>query len=182
MIRRILFPLLMLLPAGVFLINSANADNLDAAAVRRFQAQTTTAMQGKADDQFQLGEMYEKGIGTRADMAMAYLWYNKAAVQGHAAAREKIVVLEKTKASSVEEQARVDAAMRALQQQSDRDRARPAEAAKARVNPPPPAKAPEPVTPAKPATTDTSKDKAPDGEFSSNPCKGPQAKFLSTCN
>lgn len=182
--RRIHFSLLLLLPAVALLLNTAAADNLDAAAVRRFQTQTTAAMQGKADDQFRLGQMYEKGEGTRTDLAMAYLWYNRAALQGHASAKEKTAALDKSKEGSAEEQTRVDAVMRALQQQSDRDKGKAAEAAKARANPPPaPAKAPEPVTPAKPpAPANAGKDKAPDGEFSSNPCKGPQAKFLSTCN
>ncbi len=180
--QKIHFLLLALLLAGTFLPGIAAADNLNPAAVRRFQALTTTAMQGKADDQFRLGEMYEKGDGTRADLAMAYLWYNKAAVQGHSAAKEKIAALDKTKAGSAEEQARVEATMRALQQQPGRDKAKPADNSKARPTPPPAARAPVPATPAKPITADANKGKEPEGEFSSNPCKGPQAKFLSTCN
>lgn len=197
---RIYFSLPVVLSTWAFLFSAATADTLDNAAVRRFQSQTSSAMQGKAEEQFRLGEMYEKGEGTHSDLAMAYLWYNRAASQGHAVAKEKIANMDKNKAGVSEEQARVDAAMRALQQQSDRDRpkpaAKPAEAAKPQPAPQPAtrpvAKAPEAVAPApttapvKPASTDAvaapEKGKPADGGFSSNPCKGPQAKFLSTCN
>jgi len=186
--RKINFSFWALFPAGIFLLNIAAADTLDAASVRRFQSQTTAATQGKADDQFRLGEMYEQGQGTRTDLAMAYLWYNKAASQGHAAAKEKIAIMDQNKAGGSDEQARVDAAMRALQQQSDRDKAKPSargekpvEAAKPQQKAAPVAKVPEPSQPPAPATPPAPA-KATEGEFSTNPCKGPQAKFLSTCN
>jgi hypothetical protein len=40
------------------------------------------AQQGKADAQTQVGELYERGIGTVADYATAASWYQKAANQG----------------------------------------------------------------------------------------------------
>lgn len=212
----------------------------DPAADREFQARLTQAMQGDADAQYRVGEMYEQGIGTGKDAAMAYLWFNKAANSGNARARDKLTAAEKADAN---EQSRVNGAMRALQQQSvDQDTAAKQKAAvdarrvqqdeaarlarekaaaaaaaqaaaeasaKARaeaaaraaaaakpvpkpveppkpapvaVTPPPaPAKpAPAPVAAAKPAAGKTSE--AEQDEFKANPCKGPQAKFLSTCN
>jgi hypothetical protein len=206
----------------------------DPAAEREYQTQLNLALKGNADSQFRIGEMYETGSGVKKDPAMAYIWYNKAAVQGSARAKEKVVSLDKAKTETAEEQSRVNAAMRALQQHSEleatkqRERERIAAEARARekaaadaaahartVSTPPPAvvrpapaavttpppaavtapapasvPAPAPVAakpvipdarlaPAKPAD----KPKEPESvEFSSNPCKGPQAKFLSTCN
>lgn len=197
------------------------------AATREFNTQMNLALKGNADDQYRLGEMYELGRGTRPDAAMAYLWFNKAAMQGNARARDKIANWDKNKAETVEEQTRVNAAMRALQQQADHEAARHREkekstaearahqqadqdaakqreraaaeaaaAAKAKaaapVESPKPATAaatkpeavsatrqPKPATAAKPATKGS---EAENAEFSANPCKGPQAKFLSTCN
>lgn len=215
------------------------AEQLDSRSTQQFEAQLTNAMKGDAEAQYRIGEMYENGHGTNRDMAMAYLWYNKSAFQGNPRAREKIAALDKSKTGSAEEQARVNAAMRALQQQSAQEATRQrekdkaatdararqqteetaraqkaaAEAARARTVTPVPATAVAPVAkpaapagrpadprsatagpevakpaatvtkPAEPAKTPppTAKDSG-NTEFSANPCKGPQAKFLSTCN
>lgn len=217
----------------------------DPAADREFQARLNQAMQGDADAQYRVGEMYEQGIGIGKDPAMAYLWYNKAANSGNARAKDKLTAAEKV---DVNEQSRVNGAMRALQQQSvDQDvakqkaavdarrvqqdeaarvarekaaaaaaataaaeaaaRARAEAAAKARadaaakaasqtaaakqppkpIEPPKPAPAvvaapaavakPAPAPAPAPKTAEADKD-----EFKANPCKGPQAKFMSTCN
>jgi hypothetical protein len=216
----------MLAGAALFAAGPARADQLDAQAVQQFEAQQALAMKGNADSQYRIGEMYEQGLGTKRDPSMAFLWFNKAAIQGNPRAKEKLASLEsKSRAESAEEQARVNAAMRALQQseqqevakqkavaearrlQQQEDVARAnkekaaAEAAAAaaaaaaarakaestRVVTAPAAKpaAPEPVAakpaaPAKPAPA-TKTSEADKAEFSANPCKGPQAKFLSTC-
>ena len=168
----------------------------DSAAQREFNTLMSRSAKGNADDQYRLGEMYEKGVGTAPDIAMAYLWFNKAALQGHVRAKERLSSMEKNRPESTEEQARVDAAMRALQQQSEHDatrqrakekpgtetRPQPAKAAPV-VKPAEPAPAkPVAATPAPASTKEENKEKGTGaGEFSSNPCKGPQAKFLSTC-
>lgn len=205
--------------AGALLLTAtaAQADKLDPKSVEQFQAQLNMAMQGNADAQFRVGEMYEQGLGTASDGSMAFLWFNKASIQGNARAKEKLAALDsKAKAESAEEQDRVNAAMRALQQQQDQDNAKlkaaaeaarnrqteeltkqkaaaeaaaaakakadataKAEAAKAAATAKP-APAPTPAAATTPAAKPAAKKEA-EAEFSANPCKGPQAKFLSTC-
>ncbi len=205
--------------AGAFLLGAGTAwaaDKLDPRSVEQFQTQLNMAMQGNADAQYRVGEMYEQGLGTASDPSMAFLWFNKASIQGNARAKEKLGVLDnKAKAESADEQDRVNAAMRALQQQQGQDVVRQKAAADAARNrqaeeaarqkaaaelaaarakadaaakaeaaakaaaakaAPAPAAAPAATTAAKPATK-----KEAETEFSANPCKGPQAKFLSTC-
>jgi TPR repeat protein len=52
----------------------------------RFSATTVSASRGEVDSQFNLGNMYEKGIGTSIDYQQAREWYGKAAATGHAKA------------------------------------------------------------------------------------------------
>lgn len=202
--------------AGAFLMAAGTAwgDKLDPKSVEQFQTQLNMAMQGSADAQYRVGEMYEQGIGTAQNSSMAFLWFNKASIQGNAKAKEKLVLIDnKSKAETAVEQDRVNAAMRALQQQ-DQDvnkqkaaeaarnrqadeaarqkaaaeaaaRAK-AEAAAAKTTVPKPAAAPAPApaaaaAPAPAAAAKPAPKKEAEPEFSANPCKGPQAKFLSTC-
>jgi nucleoid-associated protein YgaU len=189
--------------AGAFLLASGTAwaDKLDTKSVEQFQAQVNMAMQGDADAQYQVGEMYEQGLGTTRDLNLAFLWFNKASTQGNARAKAKLAAMDnKNSAETAKEQDRVNAAMRALQQQQDQEltkqkaaaaRNRQADeapkqkaaveaaAAKARAEAAAKAKAPPVPAPA-PAAKPAPKKEA-EAEFSANPCKGPQAKFLSTC-
>lgn len=189
--------------AGALLLaaGAAWADKLDTKSVEQFQAQVNTAMQGDADAQYRVGEMYEQGLGTPRDLNMAFLWYNKASIQGNARASAKLAAMDnKTSGETSREQERVNAAMRALQQQQDQELAKQkaaaarnrqaeeapkqkaaaeAAAAKARAEAAAKAKAPPVPAPA-PAAKPVPKKEA-EAEFSANPCKGPQAKFLSTC-
>ena len=48
------------------------------------------AMQGHADSQFNLGDMFENGRGVTHDRAEALRWYRMAAAQGHAGAAKAI--------------------------------------------------------------------------------------------
>jgi TPR repeat protein len=48
---------------------------------------------GHADSQFNLGLMYEQGIGTRKDEKEAVVWYGKSASQGNSAAQFNLGVL-----------------------------------------------------------------------------------------
>lgn len=51
------------------------------------------AEEGHADSQFNLGLMYEKGIGVSQDEREAVVWYQKAALQGHSYAQFNLAVL-----------------------------------------------------------------------------------------
>lgn len=200
---------------GTFLLvaGTAWADKMDPRSVEQFQTQLNMAMQGNADAQFRVGEMYEQGLGTARDGSMAFLWFNKASIQGNARAKEKLAAMDtKAKAETADEQERVNAAMRALQQQDNNDvvrqkadaaRNRQAEeaakqkaaaelaAARAKADAAARAEAAAKAAAAKPAPAPAAAAPAPaakpvvkkeaDTEFSANPCKGPQAKFLSTC-
>jgi TPR repeat protein len=59
-------------------------------AVKEFR---TAAEEGHADSQFNLGLMYEKGIGVSKDEKEAVAWYLKAALQGKSYAQYNLAVL-----------------------------------------------------------------------------------------
>ncbi|UCC55517.1 MAG: sel1 repeat family protein [Gammaproteobacteria bacterium] len=52
----------------------------------RFSRTEARAARGDVDNQYDLGNMYEKGIGTRINYQQARDWYEKAAAAGHAGA------------------------------------------------------------------------------------------------
>lgn len=64
-----------------------------AAASAAFMA---LAERGQAKAQFNLGFMYEKGLGAPADDGEAMKWYRKAAEQGHAGAQNNLGVMYET--------------------------------------------------------------------------------------
>lgn len=70
-------------------ISAYEAGNLPL-AVKEFRA---AAEEGHADSQFNLGLMYEKGIGVGKDENEALTWYLKAALQGNAYAQFNLAVL-----------------------------------------------------------------------------------------
>ena len=49
----------------------------------RFALPCASAELGDPEEQFALGRLYEKGVGTPVDKGMALYWYEKAAEQGH---------------------------------------------------------------------------------------------------
>jgi len=55
-----------------------------------FQIHQSKANQGVADAQFNLGLLYERGVGTPQDTKQAVYWYTKAAEQGHVQAQYKL--------------------------------------------------------------------------------------------
>ncbi len=82
---------------------SARADfNAGVAAYNRgdyaaaFAEFTALAERGQAKAQFNLGFMYEKGLGAPADDGEAMKWYRKAAEQGHAGAQNNLGVMYET--------------------------------------------------------------------------------------
>jgi TPR repeat protein len=58
-----------------------------------YQEFLAAAEEGHADSQFNVGLMYEKGIGVGKDEAEAVVWYGKSAAQGHSAAQYNLGVL-----------------------------------------------------------------------------------------
>ncbi len=52
-----------------------------------FKLSLPLAERGGAEAQYNLGFMYEHGLGVSRDEAEAVTWYRKAAEQGHAAAQ-----------------------------------------------------------------------------------------------
>ncbi|QDV22539.1 tetratricopeptide repeat protein [Aureliella helgolandensis] len=70
-------------------IAAYQANNLPLA----FQEFQIAALKGHADSQFNLGLMYEQGIGVGRDETQAVLWYDKAATQGSSAAQFNLGVL-----------------------------------------------------------------------------------------
>ncbi len=61
-----------------------------ATALREFRL---LAKQGRADAQFRLGFMYDKGKGVPEDYVQAYFWYDIAARQGNAGARYSLGIM-----------------------------------------------------------------------------------------
>jgi TPR repeat protein len=58
-----------------------------------FEEFRASAEQGHLDSQFNLGLMYEQGIGVRKDEQAAIVWYRKAAEQGNSNAQFNLAVL-----------------------------------------------------------------------------------------
>lgn len=54
---------------------------------------TTAAEAGEAEAQFQLGEMFRRGLGVRANPRLAKSWYERASGQGHGAAAGELGIL-----------------------------------------------------------------------------------------
>ena len=67
--------------------------NADANMIDAFEWYEQAADQGFAPAQYRLGNMYEKGLGTQRDYAMAKTWYQLAAEQGNASAMHNLAVL-----------------------------------------------------------------------------------------
>jgi localization factor PodJL len=62
--------------AGLFAFNRGDY----AAAVRQFEP---AAREGDADAQYWLGRLYAEGLGRPRDPVTAYVWFDRAAAQGH---------------------------------------------------------------------------------------------------
>ena len=177
----------------------------DEVAVRLFEVQMALAKSGDAAGQFHVGEMYEQGLGTDQDLQKAQTWYKKSAGQGHEPAKKKLATWDRAKKEAMKDEAaaveEAIAAQLARDREAAKSRERAAAAAKTKAEKQTKAqqaaksreraaaeksrreaaaraakakKAPAPVKAKGPAP------KEEEG-FSANPCKGPSAKFLSTC-
>jgi Sel1 repeat len=182
---------------GIFIFSSsATGENqLDEVSNSLFRIQLEQAKKGNAHDQFAVGQMFEKGLGTPRDLTKAHSWYQKSADQGFREARRKLENWAETKAA--EERAGNLARQneqRRLQQETVRKKKK--KVAKKKV-----LKKATPVVPAldkkqaqakETAMADSDvveksvkeagdKDREKPKGFSVNPCEGPTAKFLTTC-
>ncbi|HEY0721342.1 MAG TPA: hypothetical protein VGE50_08815 [Gammaproteobacteria bacterium] len=72
-------------------VTLARAD--DDANVKLFEIHSRLAAKGSSEAQFKLGEMCEEGRGTPRDLGKAKEWYELAASQGHAEAKQRLATL-----------------------------------------------------------------------------------------
>lgn len=200
--------------AGIFIFSPSaiGADQIDDVYKSLFRIQVEQAKKGNAHDQFAVGEMFEKGLGTPKDLTKANFWYKKSADQGFREARRKLD--NWTEARAAEERVSNLARQREqrrFQQQAARkqarDQRRAAAAAKKKEQPKrkqkkkvakkAPAVTPVPdkkqkqvekMTTADNKVADKPEKKAKDTDekktkgFSVNPCEGATARFLTTCS
>jgi len=73
-----------------------------------FAYQKKMADYGNPEAQVKLGEMYEEGHGTDKDYSMARQWYQKAASQGYAPAKKKLVGLAQREKEEAEARQRAE--------------------------------------------------------------------------
>ncbi|HSD98031.1 MAG TPA: SEL1-like repeat protein [Sulfuricaulis sp.] len=81
------------------------AAGLDDADERLFHVQLAMAEKGDVRAQYYLGEMHEQGLGTQQNIGEAFKWYEKAAAQGDAWAKRKLVHRAEIEASVEKDQA-----------------------------------------------------------------------------
>lgn len=101
----LLFPL-MLAVAPVVL--AAEGDD---PYVKLFKVQQGMAEKGDPLAEFYLGEMYQEGLGTKADLEQALFWYKRSAGKGNALAKKRLADIEREQAAA--EKAKQRAAERA---------------------------------------------------------------------
>ena len=92
----------------IFLIMTGipvKAAGLDDADERLFRVQLAMAEKGDVRAQYFLGEMHEQGLGTQQNIGEAFKWYEKAAEQGDAWAKRKLVHRAEIEASVKKDQA-----------------------------------------------------------------------------
>lgn len=95
---KLLFALLMALGLQV-----SHASELDPAYVKLFKMQVAMAQTGKPLDLYNLGRMYEQGLGTDQDLDKAHELYTKAATKGEPRAKHKIEVWEEAEKALAEQ-------------------------------------------------------------------------------
>ena len=101
----ILLPLLLLFAPAV---PAAEGDD---PYVKLFKVQQGMAEKGDPLAEFYLGEMYQEGLGTKADLDQAIFWYKRSAAKGNAFAKRRLADIEREQAGA--EKAKQSAAERA---------------------------------------------------------------------
>lgn len=84
--KRYVFALVIM----VFSVAPAGADTGDYMWNQRYEKKKLAAEKGKASAQYELGNMYLKGRGTKLDHGVARDWFEKAAKQGHKRGQYKL--------------------------------------------------------------------------------------------
>ncbi|MBI3570717.1 MAG: SEL1-like repeat protein [Gammaproteobacteria bacterium] len=139
---------LILLPLLLLLAPAVPAAEGDDPYVKLFKVQQGMAEKGDPLAEFYLGEMYQEGLGTKADLEQALVWYKRSAAKGNALAKKRVADIER-------EQAGADKA-----KQRAAERAREAADAKAREKAEADAKPKQKTETAKPKTDPKAKQKA----------------------
>lgn len=100
-----LFPLML---AVTPVVPAAEGDD---PYVKLFKVQQGMAEKGDPLAEFYLGEMYQEGLGTKADLEQALFWYKRSAAKGNALAKKRLADIEREQAAA--EKAKQRAAERA---------------------------------------------------------------------
>lgn len=137
---------------GIWLMVSAmaaaHAASDSEAYERLFKAQLAIAETGDAKGMYYLAEMYDHGLGTKADHSKAIEWYNKAAAKGNPLAKRRLEEeaksqqvaklrddsereAERARRRAAEEAARAQKAAEQAKRQSDDESQKAAKAAEA---------------------------------------------------
>lgn len=90
---KVITNLMVILGLMAIPFTACNAD----AASGLFGVQMKLALKGKPQDQYFLGVMYEEGLGARANLESARMWYEKSAKQKYTLAIIKLKQLDNTK-------------------------------------------------------------------------------------
>lgn len=138
----------ILLPLLLMLAPAVPAAEGDDPYVKLFKVQQGMAEKGDPLAEFYLGEMYQEGLGTKADLEQALVWYKRSAAKGNALAKKRIADIEREQAGA--EKAKQRAA----------ERAREAADARAREKAEADAKPKQKTETAKPKTDPKAKQKA----------------------
>lgn len=96
----LLFSLMTCYPAAASGV--ADADE------RLYRVQLKLAEKGNASAQYYLGEMHEQGLGTQQNIQEAFKWYAKAAEQGDAFAKRKMILRSEIEAEFKKDHAAPD--------------------------------------------------------------------------
>lgn len=73
-------------------VGAALADNSVAASI--IKSRLILAEKGNVDAQFKLASMYELGIGTKVNLAMANHWYSQSASKGYVESKNRLFYLD----------------------------------------------------------------------------------------
>lgn len=82
---------LLLVSLSISMPVAANQD--DWVLVDRFNRQLSDAKSGKLKAMYDVGKLYERGRGTKADLALAAQWYQKAASGGQTSAQSRLGIM-----------------------------------------------------------------------------------------
>lgn len=119
----------ILLPLWLMLAPAVPAAEGDDPYVKLFKVQQGMAEKGDPLAEFYLGEMYQEGLGTKADLEQALVWYKRSAAKGNALAKKRIADIER------EQVAAEKAKQRAAERAREAAEARAREAAEADAKP-----------------------------------------------